>query len=102
MVGSRRHQRRAPQWSAIIAIADQARAATGQSALSTGGGQLQTILYDNPTDFHDITSGTSTGSPHYSAGPGYDYVTGLGTPMVNLVIGSFGGTSTPTPTPPRS
>ena len=36
------------------------------------------ILHKNPADFHDITSGTSTGRPHYSGGPGYDYVTGLG------------------------
>jgi Bacterial Ig-like domain (group 3) len=40
-----------------------------------------TILYQNTDDFHDITTGVSTGSPHYSAGPGYDYLTGLGTPV---------------------
>ena len=51
------------------------------------------ILYQNTQDFHDITSGTSTGTPHYSAGPGYDYVTGLGTPMANLVVGTLVGTS---------
>ena len=47
------------------------------------------ILYDNPADFHDITSGTSTGQPSYTAGPGYDYVTGLGSPMAELVVGSL-------------
>ena len=52
------------------------------------------ILYKNPADFHDITSGTSTGSPNYSAGPGYDYVTGMGSPIANLVVGSLVGTST--------
>ena len=52
------------------------------------------ILYENPADFHDITSGTSTGTPNYSAGPGYDYVTGLGSPIANLVVGSLDGTST--------
>ena len=56
-----------------------------------------TTLYQNPGDFHDITAGTSTGTPNYKAGPGYDYVTGLGSPMVNLVVGSLDGTlSTPT------
>ena len=49
------------------------------------------ILYANPGDFHDITSGTSAGSPRYSAGPGYDYVTGMGTPIANLVVGSLVG-----------
>ena len=53
-----------------------------------------TTLYKNPGDFHDITTGTSTGSPNYTAGPGYDYVTGLGSPMVNLVVGSLDGTTT--------
>ena len=51
-----------------------------------------TTLYENPGDFHDITSGTSAGSPHYSAGPGYDYVTGMGSPIANLVVGSLVGT----------
>ena len=85
----------APQWSALLAIADQGRALSGQPALnSTSPQQVMNILYENPADFHDITSGTSTGSPHYSAGPGYDYVTGLGSPIANLVVGSLDGTST--------
>ena len=52
------------------------------------------ILYANPADFHDITSGTSTGSPNYSAGRGYDYVTGMGSPIANLIVGSLVDTST--------
>ena len=85
----------APQWSAILAIADQGRAASGQAALdSANAQQVMDILYKNPGDFHDITGGTSTGTPNYTAGPGYDYVTGLGSPMANLVIGSLDGTST--------
>ena len=64
---------------------------SGQPALdSTSPQQVMDILYQNPADFHDITSGTSTGNPDYSAGPGYDYVTGLGSPMANLVVGSLG------------
>ncbi len=93
----------APQWSALLAIADEGRVAARQAPLnSTNPQQVMDILYQNPGDFHDITSGTSTGSPNYTAGPGYDYVTGLGSPMANLVIGSLEGsttTSTPTPTP---
>jgi hypothetical protein len=85
----------APQWSALLAIADQGRAQSGQPALnSTSPQQVMSILYANPTDFHDITSGRSTGRPHYSAGPGYDYVTGLGSPIANLIVGSLDGTST--------
>ncbi len=88
----------APQWSALLAIADQGLAANHQAALNSASPQqVMTILYKNRSDFHDITSGTSTGSPNYSAGPGYDYVTGLGSPMANLVVGSLVGT----PSSPR-
>jgi hypothetical protein len=88
----------APQWSALLAIADQGRALSGQPAIdTTSPQQVMSILYDNPADFHDITSGTSVGNPNYSAGPGYDYVTGLGSPIANLIVGSLDGTSTAAP-----
>jgi hypothetical protein len=88
----------APQWSAILAIADEGRAAGRLSALnSSGAQQVMDILYQKPGDFHDITSGTSTGNPEYTAGPGYDYVTGLGSPMVNLIVGSLDGSTSTTP-----
>jgi hypothetical protein len=93
----------APQWSAILAIADQGRAASGQPALdSTNPQQVMGILYQNPSALHDITSGTSTGSPEYSAGSGYDYVTGMGSPMANLVVEALDGTSSPAPPPSPS
>ena len=92
----------APQWSAIIAIADQAGLPPASRPSPPAAASSRRSCTRTRGDFHDITSGTSTGNPHYSAGPGYDYVTGLGTPMVNLVIGSFGGTSTPTPTRPST
>jgi subtilase family serine protease len=77
----------APQWSALVALADQD---TG-SAL---GENAQAALYDIYTakgpytstsyaaDFHDIT----TGSNGYAAGPGYDLVTGLGTPKASSLV----------------
>jgi hypothetical protein len=81
-----------PQWAALIAIADQGRALSNQPSLDSSSAQeAQTILYANAgtAEFHDITSGTSTGSPNYNAGPGYDYVTGIGTPVANLVVPSL-------------
>ncbi len=88
----------APQWSALLAIADQGRAADSQPALdSTSPQEVMSILYANSADFHDITSGTSTGNPNYSAKSGYDYVTGLGSPIANLVAGSLDGTSPASP-----
>jgi hypothetical protein len=85
-----------------VAIADQGRVLSGQPVLdSSSSQQVMNILYQNPSVFHDITSGTSTGSPQYSAGTGYDYVTGLGSPIANLVVSALDGTSnTPPPPPP--
>jgi hypothetical protein len=39
------------------------------------------------SDFHDIT----TGSNGYSAGPGYDLVTGRGTPIANMLVPDLAG-----------
>ncbi len=48
------------------------------------------------SDFHDIT----TGNNGYAAGPGYDLVTGRGTPIVNLLAPALVGT--PFNDPPTS
>ena len=45
-------------------------------------------------DYHDITSG-SNGA--YSCGPGYDLVTGIGTPLANLVVPALAGTTSQGP-----
>jgi hypothetical protein len=80
----------APQWAALIAIADQGRALDGESALSSS--VLLKDLYSLPSaDFHDITTGATDGSPRESAGKGYDLATGLGTPVANLVIAGLVG-----------
>jgi subtilase family serine protease len=72
-----------PQWAALLAIADQGRVLAGKTALD-GATQTLPALYGlSASDFHDITTG-SNGA--YSAGPGYDLVTGRGTPIANLVV----------------
>ena len=84
----------APQWAALIAIADQGRALAGKAALD-GATQTLPMLYAMPSsDFHDITSGRSVGHPKYSASVGYDLVTGRGTPYANLVVADLVGSST--------
>jgi uncharacterized repeat protein (TIGR01451 family) len=76
----------APQWAALIAIADQGRALAGQSPLN-GLTQTLPLLYSLPAaDFHDITTGGSTGNPAYNCGPGYDLVTGRGSPLANQIV----------------
>jgi subtilase family serine protease len=72
-----------PQWAALIAIADQGRKLAGKATLN---GRTQTLpaIYSaaaTPGNFHDITSGTSTGSPNYTASAGYDLVSGPGSPI---------------------
>jgi subtilase family serine protease len=71
----------APQWSALMAIADQGRLLASKASL--GSGDTLAAVYGMPAaNFHDITSGNNG----YSAGPGYDLVTGRGTPRANLVV----------------
>jgi hypothetical protein len=75
-----------PCWAGLIAIANQGRGLQGLATLnsSTNPTQTLTALYSLPSsDFHDITSG-SNGT--YSAGAGYDLVTGLGSPVANLLV----------------
>lgn len=98
----------APNFAATVAILEQAN---GGSAL----GNLNPSLYalaagsSGSTIFHDITSGSNivpctvgsvdctTGSLGYSAGPGYDQATGLGSldaPSLLAGLRTLGGSST--------
>jgi kumamolisin len=69
-----------PIWAGLCALINQSRTTAGLPSV----GYLNPQLYAAGTScFNDITSG-SNGA--YSAGPGYDLCTGLGTPsMVNLI-----------------
>jgi hypothetical protein len=72
----------APSWAGLVAIADQGMALNSQPTLTNA--QLSSSLYSLPgSDFHDITSGKSGKN---SAGPGYDLVTGIGSPVANSLI----------------
>jgi subtilase family serine protease len=75
----------APQVSAMIAIANQGRALAGKPALESQ--QTLGILYAAPsTDFHDVVTGASAGTPSYEATVGYDLATGRGSPFSDLLI----------------
>jgi hypothetical protein len=74
----------APQWSALVALADQWRAlAYGVGSLD-GPNQTLPALYSDymSQDYIDITAGYNG----YYAGPGYDLVTGLGSPWAPYVV----------------
>jgi len=76
----------APQWSALIAIANSVRIARGKTALNAVGA-IHTVLYGlassaSATNFRDIVSGSNgVCGTLCTATAGYDYVTGLGRPM---------------------
>jgi hypothetical protein len=84
----------APQWAALIAIADQGRALNGLGSLDGPSQTLPEIYSVSASDFRDATGGSSNGVPGYSAGPGYDLVTGRGTPHANLLVADLVGQST--------
>jgi hypothetical protein len=70
----------APSWAGLIAIANQGLAANGAGTLSNA----QASLYQLPiAGFNAITAGSNG---VYSAGLGYNLVTGLGSPRANLLV----------------
>lgn len=71
-----------PQWAGLIAIADQGRGYQGKGSLDGPHDTLPALYRMPPADFHDITSGYNG----YFAGPGYDLVTGLGSPVANELV----------------
>lgn len=77
-----------PVWAALVAIVDEIRADHGRNSLD-GATEFLPSLYDThfTSDYHDIT----TGSNGYSAGPGYDLTTGLGTPKADTLIRKLAG-----------
>ncbi|MGO9920490.1 MAG: hypothetical protein ACLQIB_38090 [Isosphaeraceae bacterium] len=79
----------APEWAALIAIVNQGRVLEGGLPL-TGYDQTLPGLYSvyslHPSDFHDIVSVVNPNTASLQAAPGYDFVTGLGTPVANLLV----------------
>jgi subtilase family serine protease len=75
----------APAWSGILAAADQLRSAAGKSPLTAAGDEAQLALYQLSTGLSDVTSGTNGSCGAIcTAGPGYDFVTGLGSPRPGI------------------
>jgi kumamolisin len=75
----------APQWSGFMALVGQARQMKGEAPL----GFLNPIIYGLSTTqmasaFHDVTTGSNG---LYSAGPGFDAVTGLGSMDASALLG---------------
>jgi subtilase family serine protease len=78
----------APQWAALFAIANSMRAAYSKPTLSSFN-SVQYALYNSTwsVNFHDVTAGANgTCGSVCQAGPGYDFVTGLGSPKADQLI----------------
>lgn len=74
----------APQWAALVAIADQGRNLAGKAAISN----VPALVYSlSASAFNDVT----TGDNGYRAASGYDLVTGLGSPKAQQVIAALVG-----------
>ena len=73
----------APLWAAYLALVNEQRVLDGKAVMGYMLPRLYALEATSSylDDFHDITQGNNF---HYSAGPGYDNATGLGTINSNL------------------
>ena len=81
----------APMWAAVLALALEARGSRVP--------WLPPLIYGKPAAFRDITAGNNGA---YNAGPGWDAVTGLGSPNGPALFAllTAGGVAPPPPPPP--
>ena len=75
----------APSWAGLVALVNQGRIKAGQRGLNSANPtETQEALYGlGQSDYHVIASGTNGG---YNASPGYNLVTGLGTPVADRLV----------------
>ena len=81
----------APLWAALVALINQ--------KLGKRLGFVNPTLYGlNETGFNDITTGSNDDSNlgYYSAGPGWDPCTGLGSPSASALISALQSASAAT------
>jgi kumamolisin len=68
----------APLWAGLIALVNE--------AVGTNAGFVNPALYADPAALTDVTSGNNDG---FTAGPGWDPVTGLGSPKGEAVLAAL-------------
>jgi kumamolisin len=80
----------APVWAALIAGLNQRRVARGEARLGFVTARLYAV--GTTSAFHDITEGNNSmpGVEGYQCGPGWDAVTGWGTPNGTVLAGRIG------------
>ncbi len=95
----------APQWAALVAIADEMAGQNLDGASQTLPAIYNTAHSAYSSNFHDITSGTAGRN---RAGRGFDLVTGWGSPIADSIVPALASdapasdpvTSPPPTTPP--
>ncbi len=78
-----------PLWAALWAVLNQARSQAQKGAIGYSNPDLYNL---GPTSaFHDITQGNNSygGVTGYSCGPGWDAVTGWGSPNASTLVGEL-------------
>jgi subtilase family serine protease len=92
-----------PQWAAIFALVNQARASAGHDSLGFANAALYNLgrqqsrpdagARSSSADFHDITTGNNAldSTIGFSAKRGYDLTTGWGTPNVANLVRALAG-----------
>jgi subtilase family serine protease len=83
----------APLWAALLALTDGSRACTGAPIGYANPALYKAAGTSYAADFNDVVSGnndfTGTNGGHFAAAPGYDPVTGLGTPDAAGLAGAL-------------
>ena len=77
-----------PQWAALVAIANSMRVANRKARLSGTNAVLYALAKQSASaNFHPITAGTNGACGVLcTANVGYDYVTGVGTPLAASLV----------------
>jgi subtilase family serine protease len=81
----------APQWASLAAIANSMRASSRKAALTSTDTPLYSLAKTNMSaEYHAITQGTNGPCGAIcTAGSGYDYITGLGTPRAPTLVSAL-------------
>ena len=84
-----------PTWAGYCALINQARSNAGLSQIGLLGPKIYPLL--GSTNFRDVTSGSNSvganSNGKYSAGAGYDPVTGIGVPLMQALTQTLVGSS---------
>jgi len=77
-----------PQWAALVAIVNSMRVAARKGHLSSTNNSLYVLAKKSlATEFNPVTQGANGSCGVWcTAAPGYDYITGLGSPKASALI----------------